>query len=114
VDNLSDREEEKLRRMQVRFERVDLFLRYLSSEEDEERRLFDLGRHQSVIAEAVMPVINEQFHHERAWIMKRVQENRERFKEDIQIAAPEEELQELIDEEEGSETEESDSPPDAR
>jgi hypothetical protein len=114
VDNLSDREEEKLRRTQVRFERVELFLRYLSSEEDEERRLFDLSRHQSVIAEAVMPTINEQFHHERAWIVKRVQENRERFKEDIQIAAPEEELQELIDEEEGSERDESDSAPDAR
>jgi hypothetical protein len=37
VDNLSDRDEEKIRRVNKRFERVERFLAYLNDEEDSER-----------------------------------------------------------------------------
>lgn len=82
VDNLSDREEEKLQRMETRFERVSLFLDYLTSEEIVERSRFQLDHIDDVISQPIMEPIKQQYERDRDWIWTRLKENREKYADD--------------------------------
>lgn len=93
VDNLSDREEEKLARLEVRFARVRAFLEYLRSEEEHEATLYDLRISGGVWATPFMPVIISQIEREIEWIARRLKENRELFPEDIKVWSDESELE---------------------
>ena len=86
VDNLSDREDQKLERMYVRFARVRTFLDYLSNEEQQEQTNFNLSVRGGIWAKAFMPRICAQIEREIGWIEKRLQENREKYAEDILIS----------------------------
>jgi hypothetical protein len=85
VDNLSDREDEKMNRLGVRIDRVRDFVAYLHTEEERERSQFDLQRRGGVWAESFVPGIREQVEREIAWIEQRLRENRERFAADIRL-----------------------------
>jgi hypothetical protein len=85
VDNLSDRDDQKLDRMYVRFARVRMFLDYLKSEENREHKEFDLEHRGGIWAAPFLPVISLQIEKEINWILKRIDENRERYAEDIHI-----------------------------
>jgi hypothetical protein len=91
VDNLTDRDEDKLARMEVRFMRVRRFLNYLKSEEEKEAAECDLARRGGVWAEPFLPGIVGQVEREIVWIDRRLKENRERFAEDIGFHAAEDE-----------------------
>lgn len=84
VDNLADREDEKLQRMQVRFERVARFLAYLQTEEENEHVGRDLAA-RGVVGERIVPGLLESFRRERTWIEGRLRYNRERFAEDLEL-----------------------------
>jgi hypothetical protein len=86
VDNLSDREDQKLERVEIRFSRVRLFLKYLLAEEQREQKEFDLQQRGGIWAEPFVPAIAAQIENELSWILRRLKENRERFAEDIRIA----------------------------
>lgn len=87
VDNLYDREEDKLERVDARFKRVELFLDYLKSQEDQERSYFELpsadGSHVQPIVQPIIDPIREQYESERDWIRRRIVENRERYADEI-------------------------------
>jgi hypothetical protein len=85
VDNLGDREEEKLSRMDVRFARVRAFLTYLQREEEKEAALFELSRSGGIWSEPFMPEIIKQAEREIEYIERRLKENRELFPEDIVV-----------------------------
>ncbi len=83
VDNLGDRPEEKLSRMDVRFKRVRTFLEYLRAEETGETVAFDLNRRGGIWAEPFMSKIFNQVDQEILWIEKRLQQNLEKIAEDL-------------------------------
>jgi hypothetical protein len=93
VDNLADRQEEKLARMQVRFERVRTFLKYLRSEEDKEQDEFDLSKRGGIWAERFIPDIEAQIEREIEWIQRRLEQNREKVVDDLHVEADEEEIE---------------------
>jgi hypothetical protein len=82
---LSDREDQKLERVEIRASRVELFLQYLGGEEERERKQFDLHRQGGIWGEPFVPAIAAQIDSELTWILRRLKENRERFAEDISI-----------------------------
>jgi hypothetical protein len=82
VDNLSDKDEEKLERMRVRFTRVDQFLDYLEREEDFERKQFGLDRLRSAVARPITRIITNSYYEQKSWIEQRIRENREKFAEE--------------------------------
>lgn len=82
VDNLSDRADQKIERMGVRFERVETFLAYLQAQEDAEIAEFGLGGVNTPMTDAVMPAIVADFEEQRARIQRRLRENREKFEDD--------------------------------
>jgi len=88
VDNLSDRDDQKVDRMRVRFTRVRRFLQYLRQEEERERIVFNLNEAAGIWQEAFTPSIIEQIEREVGWIERRLQENRERYEEDVEVAIP--------------------------
>ncbi len=109
VDNLSDKEDEKLVRMKVRFDRVDTFLDYLADEETLERGKFELDKVEGAIGAPIMPAVREKFRREREWIERRLRENREKYEEELGVDWHEEEfeaLQEVREEDEASDAEE--------
>jgi hypothetical protein len=79
VDNLSDRDDLKIERMQVRFDRVNRFLEYLSYEEEKEREAFRLSRSRGVLGEEIVPPIKLAYQRQKEWIEYRLRENRERY-----------------------------------
>ncbi len=81
VDNLGDREEEKLQRIEARFDRVGKFIKYLEGEEKSERDRLKLREVDSILSQAIVAGICERFEREREEIRKRVAANRERFAE---------------------------------
>jgi hypothetical protein len=83
VDNMSDREQEKLLRMEARFERVGAFLEYLTKQEDAERKRYSLQGVKGAIGEAFVPEIRREYDQQRTWIRGRLRENRERYAEDL-------------------------------
>src|SRR5262249_18296505 len=84
VDNLSDREDQRLERMAIRFDRVREFLDYLQREEEEEQRRFNLDR-RGIWAEPFVLPIRRQVDRQTAWIERRINENREHVVDDVQI-----------------------------
>jgi rhamnose utilization protein RhaD (predicted bifunctional aldolase and dehydrogenase) len=95
VDNLADREEEKLQRMSIRFERVARFLDYLQKEEVQEIKTYGLQDRDSVIADQIVPVIKSAHEQERLRIERRLRENRERYAEDV-VAAVSTDAEDLL------------------
>lgn len=83
VDNLGDRPEEKVARMNVRFKRVRAFLDYLGAEEEQEMRIFDLETRGGIWAEPFVPKILQDVNREISWIGNRLIENSERIVEDL-------------------------------
>jgi hypothetical protein len=71
VDNLSDREDQKFERVEIRASRVRLFLRYLANEEERERKQFDLDRQGGIWEEPFVPAIAAQIESELTWILTR-------------------------------------------
>lgn len=102
VDNLGDREEQKLERVEKRFSRVRLFLKYLLAQEQHEQKEFDLAQRGGIWADPFVPAISTQIESELSWILRRLKENRERFAEDVRIAAEKPEL-EIPEEDDGIE-----------
>ena len=86
VDNLGDREDQKVERMQTRFARVAHFLDYLDQQEEREHQGKDLVARSGVIGKRIVPALKEGFQSERTWIERRVRENRERYSEDEPLA----------------------------
>ena len=82
VNNMRDREEEKVHRVNARFERVESFLDYLIAQESAERRAFGLDTFDHPMAVAVMPLIRDEYVQEKGWINRRLAENRERYEDD--------------------------------
>jgi hypothetical protein len=95
VDNLSDSEEQKVARMQVRFGRVRKVLEYLADQERAEQRQFDLERRGGIWVEPFVLRIAERIGEEIAWIERRVKENRERFAEEVSMRTEIDELDQL-------------------
>ncbi len=85
VDNLADREDLKLLRVRVRFERVDAFLNYLQLEERRERAEFGLDAMETIFQRPIVPAIQNHFESDRTWIDRRIIENRERYEDDTPI-----------------------------
>ncbi len=77
VDNLGDKDEDKLDRLKVRFDRVELFLEYLEKEEDAEVRGFGLERRTDSLATRYVPAIRGSFQKQKDWIVERMSQNRE-------------------------------------
>ena len=100
VDNLADREEEKLQRMDVRFHRSGAFLDYLRQQEDQEHAGRDLPTLGGVIGERIVPEIQGEVRHQMEWIAGRVRENRERLKEDVVIVTSDEDRDDVEPDEE--------------
>jgi len=82
VDNLNDREEDKVLRVKTRFERVEQFIQYFSKREDIDVRSFGLNDLDSSFAKRFVPEISEAFGRQREWIGRRIKENREKYIED--------------------------------
>ena len=95
VDNLYDLEEAKLRRVEARFDRVEIFLDYLRREEDQERAHFQLGTTAEILGLPIVEAIIEQYENERDWIRRRINENRERFADDTIFKTSEDEEPQL-------------------
>lgn len=83
VDNLGDRDEDKVQRLQVRFLRVERFLEYLAKQEQGEIAAVGERLSGTVLSEPLLYRIGAEYARERDWIARRVRENRERIKEDF-------------------------------
>lgn len=83
VDNLTDKEDDKLERLETRFGRVDTFLTYLRNEEKEEVARFNLAQVDSVLSQPIVSLIEAGYRRQKEWIWQRVKENRERFAEEV-------------------------------
>jgi anaerobic glycerol-3-phosphate dehydrogenase len=83
VDNLYDREADKLERVEARFERVEKFLDYLKDEENHERTDLHLNTTTGVFNIPIVDPIREQYQTEREWIRRRIIENRERYADEV-------------------------------
>lgn len=101
VDNLGDREEEKVARISARFSRVDVFLTYLEREEGAERRATKLDEVDSIVSQPLMAPIRDRFERERDAIRRRVDLNRERYAEPVIIEVPDDEASVLGADDEG-------------
>ena len=86
VDNLADREAEKVDRMSARFERVSRFLEYLHEQEELEHKDRDLARLGGMVGTRFVPTLRRKFEKERNWIARRLRENREKLSDDFTIA----------------------------
>lgn len=91
VDNLSDREDQKLERMEVRFHRVECFLGYLERQEAEEGGRFGLSARSGPLAQKFVPRIKSEYERQRDYIRQRLRQNRERFAEDFPVISAEDE-----------------------
>lgn len=87
VDNLSDPESEKLPRVKARFRRVHLFLDYLAEEEKKEVVRYGLDQIKSPVAELVVDNIRERLNREEAYILRRIQDNRDKYAEEPEYVA---------------------------
>jgi hypothetical protein len=95
VDNLYDREEDKVERVEARFNRVEAFLDYLKHEEDQERTRLQLDTAAGILVQPIVEPIREQYETEREWIRKRIRENRERYADEPTFETLEEDAPEI-------------------
>lgn len=96
VDNLSDKEDDKLERMTVRFVRVESFLNYLENEENNEFVIYDLESKNNFLTEKFMPEINKRFMMQKEWISRRLKENREKYSEELLFESFDAEEKEIL------------------
>jgi hypothetical protein len=82
VDNLNDPEEDKIQRVNVRFDRVYRFIDYLEKEEQAEDDRYGLSQLDSVFSEKFVPGIRKAFDFQRDHIGRRIAENREKYIDD--------------------------------
>jgi hypothetical protein len=82
--------------MRVRFSRVRAFLAYLLKEENNEQARFGLQEQGGIWAAPFIPAISDQIEREIAWIQRRVEQNREKYAEDIRIQLDDTESPEII------------------
>jgi len=68
--------------MGVRFDRVSAFIDYLTVQERSEIAAMGLGNIRGPLAEELMPLIRQDFDHQRDMIKRRIRENREKFEDD--------------------------------
>ena len=76
VNNLADREHEKHERMQVRFNRTQKFLDYLTNEENQEFQTIALDNIKGSLSQRYMPYIQKRFKEDRQYIEERLGEGR--------------------------------------
>lgn len=81
VGNLLEKEEEKLERLRVRFDRVERFLDYLEAEEEREAKTFALDSLRSLFSQRFVPGMREQYLRERESILQRIQTNLEKYEQ---------------------------------
>lgn len=80
VDNLYDKEEEKLKRTQTRFERVEVFIAYLKEEETKEFKNYEIGNAYSAFNNKFACSIEVAFKKEKNIIIDRILQNLNRNK----------------------------------
>ena len=95
VDNLYDREEDKLERVEARFQRVEKLLDYLEYEEDREQSHFHFSTATGIFDQPIIGSIREQYQREREWIRRRITENRERYADESIFESQEEDALQL-------------------
>jgi len=95
VDNMSDRDEDKLERVEARFNRVEYFLNYLQQEEEKEQSIFQFSASDTDLCQPIVDPIRKQYERERDWIQKRITENREKYADDRIFEAIEEDTIQL-------------------
>jgi hypothetical protein len=95
VNNLTGREEEKEQRMEERFKRVHIFLRYLKTEEDEEIKRFNLTLGQNIDFQNIMDEVISKYSSQIEYIRNRIRENNEAFTEDKSLASANEDFEDL-------------------
>jgi len=85
VDNLSDREDQKIERMKVRFSRVDSFFNYLENQESHEIVKYNLSGSGNPLSKEFIKQRRSNYENQKDWIQKRLRENRETIAEDISL-----------------------------
>lgn len=114
VDAIVDSPQDRLRKVELRLQRVDAFVRYLAAEEQKERRLYGLDRRADTLAIPVMTMIAEQFEREKAYIRDRLRQNAENRPEQLPLSSetpdPDAELAALSEGSEAEGDEESPGP----
>jgi hypothetical protein len=98
VDNLYDREDQKIERVNTRFSRVEKFLKYLELEENEESDRFSLEVIDSIFRVKFVPYIIQEYKEEKDSISERILKNREKYEQGNLFALTEEESTLLDDE----------------
>jgi len=93
VNNLIDREDQKIERTDERFARTEKFMEYLAAEEAAETKKYGLDKSKSVISESIVPAIRANFNDQKSWISRRLRENRERYAEELTFNFDDAELQ---------------------
>jgi hypothetical protein len=96
VDNLSDPEQDKVLRVNTRFDRVERFIGYLQEEEEMDFKIFGLQELDNSFARRFVPEIAESFGKQRERIGRRIEENRERFIEETFTRLSQAESDELV------------------
>jgi hypothetical protein len=86
VNNIGDPEEQKIPRMEERFNRVSIFLSYLDQQETHEHRSLQVRNSENPIYKLFIKEIIEKFIAQRTWILQRLKENREKLSEDFEIS----------------------------
>ena len=82
VDNLNDPDEDKILRVNARFDRVERFISYLHHEENTDVKIFGLGGLEGPLSHRFVADIEEAFGKQRQRIGRRIAENREKFIEE--------------------------------
>lgn len=79
VDNLAGKDEEKIKRTDIRFKRVDIFLSYLQRQEEAEYEQNKKIESNEEFAEKCCKNILERYEKEKEWIRNRLRENAEKY-----------------------------------
>jgi len=79
VDNLADREDQKMERMAVRFDRAEKFIGYLAHQERAETERFGLDSVSGVLARPITSRIRNQFATQKLYIEQKLAEQRRRY-----------------------------------
>lgn len=82
VDEIAEKQEFMSERMELRFERVEIFLSYLLKQEQKEHEKFSLKQHSGALSQEFMPNIIVQYEKERDWIKSRISEKAEKQTDD--------------------------------
>ncbi len=109
VDEIVEKQEFMSERMELRFERVEMFLSYLSKQEQNEQKEFSLNVRPGPLGQKFMPGIIAQYEKERDWIKRRIRDKAERQADDsleLDGKVPTMQMEGIEEEEEEEEQEE--------